>query len=1756
MHESTERRLSTLSVDQRARLLTDLRARRVATRRVDRVPRVDRDQPLPLSFAQQRLWFMDQLADGRPLYNTPLALRLHGPLEAAVLGRALRELVIRHEILRTNYQHTPGGPRQVVRPPAESLLSVVDLTAVPGDERESQAAQVTARAAARPFDLGSDPMLRATLIRLTGEEHLLVLALHHIATDGWSTEILTRELIECYVGGGASSALPELPVQYGDYAVWQHSAAAAESRTAALDYWRGRLADLETLEFPADRPRPAQPTWHGATAQRLVPAELHRDLLALGGGRPVRLLPLALAALVALLSRYTGQDDIAVGTAFSGRTRPELEPLIGYFANTVVLRTSTAGDPSFRELLGRAEDSVFSAHAHQDMPFEQLVSELRVERDATRNPLFQLALLQVGEQLKPQRMGEVELVGLPLHSGASRFDVTLSVAERSAGGIELAVEFATELFDRARMDRVLAHIHRLLESAAGHPDRPLHELDLLTPAERELLVRTHNDSTAAPTPARSIVDEFDAQVARTPSATAVIHRDQRLSYHAVAARTHQIAHRLRELGVGPGDRVGLCVQRSTDMVAALLGVLRSGAAYVPLDPAYPAARLGIMLADAQPAVVIVEAASRVHLAAAVAAVGDRAGPVPTLVDLSRPLTDEPPAPGPSLRPGLPAYVTYTSGSTGTPKGVMVDHAMVLNLFADLDQRVAERGTWLAVSSISFDISVVELLWTLTRGFTVVIAEPRPPAEPSGRSAVPTVKFGLFFFAGADGSPPGRDRYRLLLDSAKYADQHGFSAVWTPERHFHAFGGLYPAPSVIAAALALTTERISLRAGSVVLPLHHPVRVAEEWSVVDNLSDGRVGISFASGWHQDDFVFAPGDHPGRKKIMLDGIETVRALWRGDSVRLPGGGGHEVDVRLRPSPVQPQLPLWLSAAGSPQTFQAAGAAGLGVLTHLLGQDIDELAVKIAAYRAAWRKAHGSDGGHVVLMLHTFLHPDREHALRTARGPFTEYLGTSLDLLRGLGQRLGIDVDRLTDEDRQVLLEHAADRYLGSGGLFGTPDDAVPLVRRLGELGVDEIACLVDFGIDHDQVLAGLAQVDVVRRAFAPTETTTAEAAGQAIAEPVDESLAELIRRHGVTHLQCTPTLAGLLAADPDSAEALGSLQVLLVGGEALTTSLASRLRAATSARLLNVYGPTETTIWSTAFELDAAAAVDADLPVVPIGLPLRNTTAHVLDRWLRPQPVGVPGELYLGGAGVSAGYHRRPGLTALRFVPDLFGGRGGRLYRTGDVVRRRQDGRLEFLGRADDQVKIRGHRLELGEVEAALVAHPAVRRAVVAARGQTGSQWLAAYLISENGNRPEVPQLRRHLRDRLPEYLVPGRFVWLEDFPTTPNGKVDRRRLPEPGTPSEVQAPPRTVTEHALAELWCEVLGIDTVGIRSNFFDLGGNSLSAVLLVDGAHRRGLPITTRQVFQHQTIAELAELVEANATAAPTTGLISLGPRPEPQQASRLLPPLVCLHTSTGSTLGYVPFSRHLEADQPCLAIEMPGELRGQPTDDMVACYAELIRGRFPDGPVHLAGWCVGGGLAFEIAARLRAQDYPVGLLLLLDTPAPAETPESISLPAALAAFVQNRAMAAQVGLVPGQAVQDRIASFEVPAELAPEQQYATMMTFLDEVGLLPAGHHDRMLVMARTFVELTSAALRWAPERYPGDIDLLVATESAPAEASRRDWQRHAVGQVRAVPVVGDHFSIMGMANAPTLAAMVTELISSANTRLAHTTTEARR
>jgi amino acid adenylation domain-containing protein len=1069
--------------------------------RVPPVAPAPRGGPIPLSFGQRRLWLVDQLRPGSPAYNVPAALRVRGPLRPRALAAALAALAERHEALRTVFPASGGEPVQVVLPPAPVPLPVVDLGSLPADRAGREALRLADEEALRPFDLGAGLLLRSTLLHLGDEDRAVLFTLHHAVSDGWSMGVLTREVSELYAASleGREPALAPLPVQYADYAAWQHRWMSGDALDAQLAWWSGRLEGAPPLlELPTDRPRPARPDGRGAAVRVELPAELSERVRAWARKRGATPFMALLAAWQALLARWSGLDDVVVGTPVAGRDRPEVEGLIGFFVNTLALRARFPAGATFDGLLGRVREEVLGAFAHQELPFERLVEALAPDREAGHTPIFQAIFA-----LQTADAGELSLGGArvePFGGGAAaaKYDLALELTDvggRFAGGIV----FRTELFDADTVLRLAARYAALLEGALADPGRRLAEIPLLAADERRVLVAEWGAPGAIPAPAHTVPELFAAQAARTPDATALSFGGAATTYAELDRRSAALARELAARGVGPDARVGLCAERSAEMVVGMLAILRAGGAYLPLDPAYPAERLAFMLDDAGARVLLTDGAA-----------GDRlAGFAGEVVALEAP---HPPTPS----------LTRGEGENDS----------------EADTGAVSHSRTFALSHSPFPENLACVIYT----------------------------------SGSTGAPKG-----------------------------------------------------------VAVPHRGIVRLVR-------------GADFAQ--------FGPGD----RVAQLANPVFDAATWE----------------------------IW------------------GALLN---------------------------GGCVV-------------------------------------------------------------------------------------------------GIHRDTVLD-------------PRE------------------LAGVLRGEGVTGAFLTATLFNQTVREvPD---AFATVTHLLVGGEALDPpSLRACLEAGPPRRLVNGYGPTENTTFSTWHPVHRVAE---DAWTVPIGRPVAGSTAYVLDAGTELVPVGWPGELCVGGLGVARGYLGRPDATAERFVPDPFAAEpGSRLYRTGDRARWSARGEIEFLGRMDEQVKVRGFRIEPGEIEAALAAHPAVREAAVAVRGRGAGRRLAGYVTVAEGEPAAGAALRAWLAERLPEYMVPAAVVVLDEMPLTAGGKLDRRALPEleAGEDAGAWVAPRTPMEEILAGIWGTVLDVERVGANGNFFELGGHSLLATVAISRVSEAfGVELPLRALFEAPTVAQMAERV-----------------------------------------------------------------------------------------------------------------------------------------------------------------------------------------------------------------------------------------------------------------------------------------------------------
>ena len=1175
------------------------------------IARAPRNENPPLSFSQQRLWFLDQLEPGNPLYNVPCAIHLTGDLKQEALERSLNEIIRRHEILRTRFTTSNGQPVQVIAPALNIPLPVTELGRLPEPERSAKAERLAAEEAKRSFNLGAGPLLRANLLRLAANEHVLLLNIHHIASDETSREIIVRELVALYdaFSLGKPSPLQELKTQYADYAVWQRGWLKNGTLEKETAYWRERLQGAPAvLELPTDHSRPAVQSFRGSNQTLDLDPGVSEALKALSHREGATLFMTLLAAFQALLSRYTGQDDIVVGSPFTNRQRSEIEGLIGFFVNTVPLRVDLSHDPSFRQLLHRVKETALAAYDHRELPLEKLVEELRPERNLSYNPLFQVLFAVQNTASVVEQVAGLTLHLRDVDTGTAKFDLTCTLLPKDSG-LSTSFEYNTDLFEAPTIRRMMDSFHSILEAVARDPEQPISQLPLLSKKERQRVLLEWN-ATQHDYPREKCIHQLvEAQAAQSPDATAVLHEHNRLTYRELNQRANQLAHFLRRRGVGPEVPVGVCLENSLELTVALLAVLKAGGACLALDPGYPKERLQLMLEDSGAPVLLSREGLLPDLASShtericIFAAGE------FLDDESR---DNP---EPNVTPASLAYMIYTSGSTGKPKGVMLTHGGLVNYVSAAIRLYGLRPSdrLLQFSSISFDIAIEEIFPTWAAGATLVL------------------RSGNFSLAGSD----------------------------------------------------------FLR-----------------WA---------------------------------KQQKLTVLSVATAYW------------HE------------------------------------------------------------------------------------------------------------------------------------------------------LVHELSESG----------------------------------------------------------------------------ATLPDT------LRLLIVGGEKAQIQALEAWRkvAGTRVRWINTYGPTETSVIATSYEPSASGPLPSPLP---IGRPVDNVRIHILDRNLQLVPVGIPGEVHIGGPGVARGYLNHADLTEAKFISDPFSSHpGARLYKTGDLARYLEDGQIEFVGRRDFQVKIRGFRVELGEIEAALAKHSAVRECIVVAREEGNIKRLVAYVVPTAGGSPDPASLRKFLKKQLPEYMVPADFVRLEEFPLTPNGKVDRKALPapQPGAIDESgHVAPTNFVEMQLVAMWEEILARKPVGIRDNFFELGGHSLLAVRLmrrIEQNFKRKLPLTT--LFEAPTIEQFAALLQQERWVPSQSSLVPIQPEGD-------RPPFFCIHGLGGTVLRFHALAQHMGTDRPFYGVQAQG-LEGDrafhnKVEDMAAFYIKEIRALQPEGPYYLGGYSLGGLIAFEMSRQLQADGQEVGVLALLDT------------------------------------------------------------------------------------------------------------------------------------------------------------------------------
>jgi amino acid adenylation domain-containing protein len=946
-----------LSAAKRALLERRLRGKAAIEDRAPTIPRRTGRGSAVLSPMQQRLWFLDQLRPGEAFATIDYALRLPQWVDEHVLERSVNFLVARHETLRTAFVSREGRPRQVIAEHADVPLAIVDLRHLAAGAREAEVARLATEQARRPFDLSAAPLLRTTLVRIGALDHVFLLAMHHIVSDGWSMRILFDELQQAYqaYARGGEPVLEPLAVHYADFAEWQQQRLDAGVLDSQLSHWRAQLRDLPVVELPADRPRPAMQTFNGATHTAAIPEALAQRLRELGRRHEATLFMTLLAAFAVQLGRYCGQEDIPAGTYVSGRSHTELEALVGFFVNLLVLRCDISGDPSFTELLARVRETALQAYANQDVPFEKLVEELDPERDPSRNPLCQVAFQLFTPP--PRASGGPDSSGaalLAVDRGTANFDLVLSIAE-SGDGLRADFEYNSDLFDGPSVQRMASHYLRLLAGVAADPTRPLSQIGLLTEDERRLVVEEFNATAVPYALDPGIAARFLAQAQRTPGATAFVHDAGRLTYAELARRASRLAHRLREEGVGPGVVAAVHLGRTPDLPVAVMAVLMTGGSLLPLEPAYPPERLAFMLRDSRAAALIACGKSLDPAGAALVDLDAERDAIAALPDAFSPAV---------VDPEEPACVIYTSGSTGRPKGGALSHRTILNRLAWMwDAYPLGEGEMSCQKTLlSFVDALWELLGPLLAGRPAVLVPDAALRDPEalvdvlaqhrvGRVwLVPSQlralldgcpdlgarlpELTLWVLGGEPVAPDLPRAFAERVPHARLLNSYGTSEIWDatfydPQRDGTAVGRTMPIGRPIANVRTYVLDaRMEPQPVGVAGELYvggaavgrgylHDAGLRESSFVANPFSDGRASRLYRTGdvvrWLPDGCLEYLGRRDGQIKLRGFRIEPAEI---------------EAALREQPGVRDAVVARHTAATGEPQLVAYAAGDGLSV------------------------------------------------------------------------------------------------------------------------------------------------------------------------------------------------------------------------------------------------------------------------------------------------------------------------------------------------------------------------------------------------------------------------------------------------------------------------------------------------------------------------------------------------------------------------------------------------------------------------------------------------------------------------------------------------------------------------------------------------------------------------------------------------------------------------------------------------------------
>jgi amino acid adenylation domain-containing protein/non-ribosomal peptide synthase protein (TIGR01720 family) len=1404
---------------------------------------------IPLSFAQKRLWIIDQVEPGNIAYNLPTAVRLNGRLNIDALEQSLSEIVRRHETLRTTFQSADGEPLAVLHTPSRVRVSVKDLRGESAEAREAVALKLAIEEARQPFDLARGPLLRVTLVQLAPQEYILLLTQHHIVSDGWSAGLFIDELVKLYraFNEGEPSPLAELPIRYADFACWQQETLKGELLDKQLAYWEAQLADLPpVLALAADRPRPLAQSYRGASHLFEVAPAVSDQLMNLCKQEGATLFMVMLAAFNLLLHRYTGEARFAVGTPIANRNRAEIEGLIGFFINTLILRADLSGNPTFRELLARTRDVALGAYAHQDLPFEKLVEVLQPERSLSHSPLFQVMFV-----FQNAPMPAVELPGLTLspvkvENGVSHIDLTLMLSEGEGGRLIGVFEYATDLFDGPTITRMAGHFQTLLINLSSYPDRRLSELHLLTEAERFELLISWNDTHRNYSRQRCVHELIEARAEQSLDAPAVIFEGEQLSYRQLNRRANQLASYLRKMGVRPETLVGCCLDRSLELPVAMLGILKAGAAYLPLDPTYPRQRLAFMLADAEVAVLLTKQTMLGNLPESKARV--------VCLDTEwRMIEQEPDADLLNLAsPQNLAYAIYTSGSTGNPKGALISHEALVNYADDAVKQFGLRpdDRILQFAAIGFDVVVEEIFPAWLCGAAVVLRDGGPVlsceelARLINRQKVTAVELPTAYWH--------EWMYELSISRQALPSSLRFVII----------GGEPVLPQRLAVWQALGVPLIhvyGLTETSVTSTLYRLPRGVEPEALPPALPIGRPTANTEIYLLDAYFQPTPAGIPGELYIAGDGLA------RG-YLNLPALSAE----RFLPNPFS-QTP----GARMYRTGDVARYLPDGNLVFLGRKDEQ---VKVRGYRIEVGEIEAALEQHprvreVVVMVRQD-HGEEKRLVAyvvadQARVPASSAARKPIELWPSHGEYPVYDellYHAMTNDERRNDAYKAAINALVKDKVvldLGTGAE-VTLARFCVQAGARRV-----YAVEAMEASYQLAQ-ETIRRNGLEDKIILIKGRSDELDLPecVDVCVSEIIGSIGGSE--------GAAVYLNDARRLLKEDGVMIpqrcvthIAAAHLPDYVLSSLHFSEAAnyyarRIFEQIGHEfYVRICAENFQQDDLISDVAVFETLDFTGYVEPEYQHEIRLSIR-KPSRLDGFLLWINLQPIDGEALDSLQQDCSFLPVYFPAfdRGIEVFE-GDVIVAECSAALSD-NHVNPDYRIRGSLIkgsgEVIEFDFRSSHHDAPAQQSAFYETLLSAEPMNADI--ESRRELTTRNLRAYLEDRLPSYMIPSAFVLLDELPLTPNGKVDRWALPAPAPAGFADAftAPATAAEASMAQIWSQVLGLEQVGVNDNLFELGGDSILSIQIIARANQAGFQLTPKDIFQHPTVAELAAISGAH--------------------------------------------------------------------------------------------------------------------------------------------------------------------------------------------------------------------------------------------------------------------------------------------------------